>query len=491
MSCVFFFPRGGHIWKLMISQGVQMDAYGGTPFSSLAIMSALVLWVLVLAYKCVTECREIVRILRQRGARSLWKRYCTAWNLIDWISILGGIPVLVAIANVDSASDHVNQLVRDIVAGNQLSNVDMLDELYSAYDDAAWQCKLQRYFMTVYPIANMLALFKSFNAQPRTALVTWTLAACAVDVAHFGLVLFVIFLTFVVSGICLFGQDLVYFANFGRAFQATFVGLLGGFDWGDMEVIGQLPAGVYFWSFNLLVIMLLLNMLLAIIMDTYGGVKANIGQDAETFISQMEEIYSRWKHVRKGEMVRLKDVVAALEESAVEEPMPEEEEGCGQVPRLNRLMSMATEKHDLVRSSTRFVTKEVLQHVMQPVKLRDRQIDEILEGSLRVYQRTFPPKEDWCIALDSVREACAKAHKVLVKMHARNTKCGQLATLMSCLDHLADLYKDEGIDNQQYEACRAVILRLLDVDCEHKLAVTLKKLVPGATISSLCDYLEC
>merc|ERR1719453_1524741 len=96
----------------------------------------------------------------------------------------------------------------------------------------------------------------------------------------------------------LFGEELVDFANFGRSTNAVFRLMLGDFDWEALYHVGRPHASLWFWSFTWLVNLIMLNMLLAIIMDIYTDVKGNIGHSAETMLSQAIEIIQRKMRVR-------------------------------------------------------------------------------------------------------------------------------------------------------------------------------------------------
>merc|ERR1719399_2451788 len=119
-----------------------------------------------------------------------------------------------------------------------------------------------RIIASTFPLLLILRLFKAFDAQPRLALVTHTLEAAAKDVGHFLIVFFAIFLTFVVMSMALYGREIDEFASFPRAFHTCFVVLMGDFDMDEMLKIGAPMAGLWFWAFQMIINLLLLNMLL-------------------------------------------------------------------------------------------------------------------------------------------------------------------------------------------------------------------------------------
>merc|ERR1719265_891946 len=139
----------------------------------------------------------------------------------------------------------------------------------------------------------MLRLFKAFSSQPRLALVTQTLSLALVDIIHFGVVFITIFCTFCVMAIGLFGREMHEFSTFELAFSSCFLVLMGDFDYGAMFSEARVMGTVWFWAFQIVLVLIMLNMLLAIIMDTYSEVK-DMSSDSETLPEQLLILIQRW-----------------------------------------------------------------------------------------------------------------------------------------------------------------------------------------------------
>jgi len=193
------------------------------------------------------------------------------------------------------------------------ANPDRRVEFFEQLETCVLLAQTRRMAFAVYPFVLVSRFFKAFSAQPRLALVTSTLLRSATDIFHFGVVFSVVVFVFCLSAQILFGQELEEFANFSRSVQTVFRILLGDFDWERMNRVGRIFAGAWFWAFMWLVDMVLLNMMLAIIMDVYTQVKGGIGADAETLFSQASEIYRRWRALKAGKRMSLDDVLCALD----------------------------------------------------------------------------------------------------------------------------------------------------------------------------------
>lgn len=161
--------------------------------------------------------------------------------------------------------------------------------------------------LCLYPMIVMLRLFKSFAAQPRLAVVTATLTTAGQDMVHFFIVFTSVYICMAVNGVLLFGQDLEDFSTFDRSFHTCFRAMFGDWDWDAMQEVGRILAGIWFWIFMLVMVVILLNMLLAILMDAYGEVKQHAG-NAVTLQRQISEMIRRRKMFKRGERVRLNDI---------------------------------------------------------------------------------------------------------------------------------------------------------------------------------------
>ena len=52
---------------------------------------------------------------------------------------------------------------------------------------------------------------------------------------------------------------------------------MGDIDWEELSSIGRMEAGVWLWLFIIGIVLLMMNMILAIIMDNYAEVKEQAG----------------------------------------------------------------------------------------------------------------------------------------------------------------------------------------------------------------------
>merc|ERR1719163_2307005 len=127
--------------------------------------------------------------------------------------------------------------------------------------------------ISLYPLLLSCRFLKIFGHQPRLALVTRTLQDSFVDIVHFIVVFFSIFVGFAAIGMCLFGNESPEWTLFSRALFQTYRVMLGEFHWQESLLSSRALAMSWFAFFVLIVMWIMVNMLVGIILETYVSVK--------------------------------------------------------------------------------------------------------------------------------------------------------------------------------------------------------------------------
>eukprot|EP00747_Dinoflagellata_sp_TGD_P184661 gnl/TRDRNA2_/TRDRNA2_40502_c0_seq1.p1 gnl/TRDRNA2_/TRDRNA2_40502_c0~~gnl/TRDRNA2_/TRDRNA2_40502_c0_seq1.p1 ORF type:complete len:829 (-),score=132.38 gnl/TRDRNA2_/TRDRNA2_40502_c0_seq1:39-2525(-) len=320
----FFFTRAGHIHKQISPVSTWVLPYHD-PDPWCYIFD--ICWLLLVLKIAIPELIEFTHLIRVRGIRGAISIYFDIWNFIDWVSIVYSVFIVVmwmlVLADTRDLRKwlSVAELTRP---GTFETDQDRVD-----FFDSAQKVVMRKhsvgFYTALYPFIIAARFFKAYSAQPRLSVVTQTLADSFVDVYHFGVVFLTIFMVFCFSAMILFGQDLVEYVNFPRAINTCWRTLLGDFDWDALSDVGRLQAAIWFWAFTLLVLQILLNMLLAVIMDVYSAVKGSVDPDSETLVTQSIEIYERWRGVWRGELVPLSVLLEALkDEHTAEDRIPDD-----------------------------------------------------------------------------------------------------------------------------------------------------------------------
>jgi len=126
--------------------------------------------------------------------------------------------------------------------------------------------------------------FTSFRVQPRLAVVTNTLKATIIDLAHFLVVFCPSFFAFAISGNILFGRRIEQFStvqgSIGVCLRIVFE---NEYEWLQLSEEYFYGTAVWAWSFLVVVVMIMLNMVLAIVLDIYNEVRATTDSNETVF----------------------------------------------------------------------------------------------------------------------------------------------------------------------------------------------------------------
>ena len=127
----------------------------------------------------------------------------------------------------------------------------------------------------VVTVGIVLRFFKAFRANLRLNVVTMTLLNAAEEIFHFFIVFFTIFICFATIAHVLFGNDIAEFSSIVQSLKTSFNTLMGDFGWytdfsGNELSSEFLPSGIpqlflliWFFSYMVFVLLLLMNMLMA------------------------------------------------------------------------------------------------------------------------------------------------------------------------------------------------------------------------------------
>jgi hypothetical protein len=115
-------------------------------------------------------------------------------------------------------------------------------------------------------------------------------------------------------GMGLFGLEIEAFSSFGRSITTCFVMMMGEFDVEPLWDTGRTVAVLWFISFQCLTVLIMMNMLLAIIMDTYEEVKDTVS-NKETLLEHVKKTIRRHRSIRKGDRIGLKQIKHGLHQA--------------------------------------------------------------------------------------------------------------------------------------------------------------------------------
>jgi len=293
------------------------------------------LFLVMCLYPMKTEIRDLSSEIRIRGIRHGFQMYMGHsiqgfWNVVDWINILLGLALCVAWCTCVSITttgfsrtfltDEL-ELKSDIMSVSKDQLDALIDELSSLY--AVYRCL--RFLASATMMAIMLKFLKAFESNARLQVATKTMRKCINDLVHFMVVFGAVFLSYAITGHVLFGGDLIEFKSFDESCNTCFLALLGEVSWyaalaNRLEPLSsEIPftlVACWFWTYNVVAVLILLNMLLAIIMGNYDLVidELNNMPDAPTIVQQTFRFFQRRSLHKKGGWPPLSSILASLKD---------------------------------------------------------------------------------------------------------------------------------------------------------------------------------
>jgi hypothetical protein len=195
--------------------------------------------------------------------------------------------------------------------------------------------------VSCYSIALMtFRTLKLLDFQPRLGLVTRTIAKASQDLLHFGLIFMFVFFAYASMGHLTFGSAVTEFSTLGKSCMVCMSILLGDIDvQTDLYRSNYIAASFFFWTFVFIAFFILINMLLAILVDAYVAVKdeaegnRTVPQDCYHMFSSMlpsNTIHRRHVNLVTDPLQRSFEMAARRRQtasSAAEAEEEEEEEG--------------------------------------------------------------------------------------------------------------------------------------------------------------------
>jgi len=303
-----YFPPSGALLPHITAQSFTPE-----PYLYMSIIALDATWLMLLFGLIFTV---LVKVYHTVKTGSYLDFATTVWNWLDISVGLGGL--YIAILWLVLLDKLVSVKKRAMEARNFEPAVGLSSDLYpekvailhNELTSISDYLTFIRLMFCWYTLLISMKFLESFSAQPRLAVVTSTIARSGTDLFHFLIVWFIIFMSYTVAGMFLFGRRMWEFSSLQYAMTTCFRIMLGDFDWEQLGEEHPLTAGFWFWTYIIVMMMLILNMLMAIIMDTYTEVKADASEHDPIWTQIMKmcgEFVGKWtgSHVGTDKLLRI------------------------------------------------------------------------------------------------------------------------------------------------------------------------------------------
>lgn len=250
------------------------------------------------------------------------------YEIISWgMLFLYPLILLISWSNQIPMSEEYDHLLHSFLDATSLEHHAIEDVIQSYFDakthiygETTW---LQRHRMVSYFVCyiQFLQLILYFNAHPRLAVLTTTVAKAMNNIMHFLALFGVLFILLAFMAHWMLGPDIPEFGTFGTTLESMMRMTFGAFlKAGKVDDMGDSQTAMY-WLFALtfmvLIWLTLLNFFLAIIVDAFVEVKDdNKDIVARGFFVDFRQLFWTWFLSKSGNWPPRQDLIAFFESVA-------------------------------------------------------------------------------------------------------------------------------------------------------------------------------
>ena len=231
----------------------------------------------------------------------------------------------------------------------------------------------------------LIRTFKFYRFQPRLAIVNQTLTAAAQDLFHFMLMFFTFMMGFAVLGHILFGPEMRLFCTFFESLNSAYISMLSAYvPVADMSHADGTMSVTWYLLFIFLVGIILLNVLLAILVDSY--VKAKEEVENQYIEDGYETLPSILVQLGSYQIIRhiFQDPRAVHEDFLLESLRKVKEE---------KENEYGTKLWDMTNKQRCVTIQEILEHIPLSIRIRGKiTVEKIARAS--VLQFWFEEREE-------------------------------------------------------------------------------------------------
>jgi hypothetical protein len=198
----------------------------------------------------------------QGGSILTFFKFFSMWNYLEF---LNNILFIIGICL------RVVFLVRVQLALSS-GKLDITTNKYFDVENLATLFQLEANIQSFNVLLSFLKTFKYLQLNVRMNLLWKTLAHASSDLVAFIFFFGLVFLAYATMAHVLFGPEIQGFATYNEAIASCFSMLTGNIDYSDLNLVNRVLGPLFFYSFIILVFLILVNVFLAIITDAYGEV---------------------------------------------------------------------------------------------------------------------------------------------------------------------------------------------------------------------------
>jgi len=293
----FLLSRGGEVFTQVRLRSLHMDN------SFVAIIFGG-LWVLLLFGALFVLVGRIV-IAFSNGKASV--HFSNLSTYVQWSIVAIGLVVVILMCMERWEMLRARALLDDYleirpdVSAVELQDFD-ISWFTKLHTVIYWASKADGDLVILISLFHILLLFQFLVAskgQPRLALLANTLEMAFQDILHLFVVFFFIFSAFVIAGHILFGSKLRDFSTVKGAFAKSLEQVVSfKTDWDVITEQDWWTAAIWIWCMIIVVSLVVINIVLAVIFDCYGKIRAGI-TDEDTLWTTIRRHFAALRNMSK------------------------------------------------------------------------------------------------------------------------------------------------------------------------------------------------
>ena len=228
---------------------------------AMVIMGLEVVFFAYLLYYIVREVKELRNVGRSAYFRDPWNYFdivviiCSILTIVFYFMRMVGTNVVIKRANDDPYSfTNFNYIVA-------------LDDLVTS-------------FMAFTVFVSFLKFMRLLRFNRRIGMLSSTLKACIKPLSSFFLLFIIIFLAYSQFAFLIFGPKMSDYSSFHRCLANMLGMTLGSFDFDALESTNRILGPVFFFSYIMVMVMILMNVFLSIINDTFNEINSDVSKQS-------------------------------------------------------------------------------------------------------------------------------------------------------------------------------------------------------------------
>eukprot|EP01063_Lacrimia_lanifica_P012622 TRINITY_DN19285_c0_g1_i1.p1 TRINITY_DN19285_c0_g1~~TRINITY_DN19285_c0_g1_i1.p1 ORF type:complete len:971 (+),score=390.52 TRINITY_DN19285_c0_g1_i1:81-2993(+) len=237
--------RTFHIWSASKVQSFTLDIIFG---------------LMVLYY-----CKDFVGDARRQAKRRrpLLQHFLQPWVLMEFVNLS---------LFITSYVFRIAWYVKSGEAGVKIEDLVLSGSYPSTLDQIVFLYQMTIYINSCNIVLTFLKLLKYLKLNARMHVLTATLADCQESTVGVLVIFFLVVLAFSVAGNNLYGTQIYGFRDLSSSISTLMRQLMGEFDYAEMKRENRQLAPVFFWTYIVLGLFILLNFLIGVISESFANV---------------------------------------------------------------------------------------------------------------------------------------------------------------------------------------------------------------------------